>query len=293
MAAAVACVALSSGAVRADSLTDVLGPRELAVGEARRAESIGALATRLNPAGLSLNRRLVFEGSYGYRSSDGAHVVAATACDSTVPVPGCFYYNYLTADPEIGGADFKRRVHEFGVAASRSLTPQLSLGTNLRWFDYNSNLAGEEDASGVALDVGVNFKASSSVSVAAVGYNLYAAESQQYPRGAGGGVVVRPGGGALSIAFDGVWDLETEEDEQTGRYGGGIEYFLTAEGGQAGYPLRLGMVYDNSLDGTFLSGGVGFASQKVGLDVGARRQVGGEGDELMFIAALRVFGPTQ
>ena len=54
----------------ADSLNDGLGPREISVGESMRADARGALATTLNPAGLALNRELVFEGSYGYRPGD-------------------------------------------------------------------------------------------------------------------------------------------------------------------------------------------------------------------------------
>src|SRR5678809_1533055 len=49
---------------------DALGPREVAVGEALRANATGASAIGMNPAGLPLNRELVFEGGYGYRLSD-------------------------------------------------------------------------------------------------------------------------------------------------------------------------------------------------------------------------------
>ena len=47
-----------------DSLDDLLGPREIAVGEAMRASATGATSIGLNPAGLPLNRELVFEGGY-------------------------------------------------------------------------------------------------------------------------------------------------------------------------------------------------------------------------------------
>ncbi|MEJ7603905.1 MAG: hypothetical protein WKG01_38850, partial [Kofleriaceae bacterium] len=62
------------GNAQADSggLDDHLGPREIAVGEAMRGGATGASAIGLNPAGLPLNRELVFEGGYGYRASDSA-----------------------------------------------------------------------------------------------------------------------------------------------------------------------------------------------------------------------------
>ena len=55
-----------------DSLVDSLGPREMAVGEALRGAATGASAIALNPAGLPLNRELVFEGGYGYPLADQA-----------------------------------------------------------------------------------------------------------------------------------------------------------------------------------------------------------------------------
>src|SRR5688500_11158269 len=69
--AAVMLLGLSSRA-EAESLDDMLGPREIAVGEAMRGGATGASAIGLNPAGLPLNRELVFEGGYGYRASDSA-----------------------------------------------------------------------------------------------------------------------------------------------------------------------------------------------------------------------------
>src|SRR5262245_47321041 len=113
-------VASSTEAARASSLTDYFGPRETALGESMRADAQGSLATALNPAGLALSRQLVFEGSFGYRPEDSTSTVAASACDSTVPVPGCFYYHYFTSRPELGNVEFSRRVHEFGLATARA-----------------------------------------------------------------------------------------------------------------------------------------------------------------------------
>ena len=53
---------LGSAGAENDSQTDLLGPREIAVGEAMRGGATGASAIGLNPAGLPLNRELVFEG---------------------------------------------------------------------------------------------------------------------------------------------------------------------------------------------------------------------------------------
>ncbi|HLU68099.1 MAG TPA: hypothetical protein VKZ63_17565 [Kofleriaceae bacterium] len=280
----------STAAADASSLTDYFGPREVALGESMRADARGALATTLNPAGLGLSRQLVFEGSYGYRPGDGASVISASACDSTVPIGGCFYYHYIGAEPTLSGETYDRRAHDFGIAAARAITPRILVGINARYFDYNSNLMGEADASGFAGDLGLIVRASESVHLAVVGYNLLAEDSPQYPMAVGGGVTVRPVP-QLGIGLDAVWNLEVEEGRGTGRYGGGIEYFLQSADMLSGYPLRAGVVHDREVEGTYLTAGVGFTSAKVAVDLGARKQVGG-GDELMVQGGLRLFGPT-
>ena len=287
-AAALFCLS-STAAADANSLTDYFGPREVSLGETMRADSHGSLATTLNPAGLALNRQLVFEGSYGYRPGDSASVVAISACDSTVVVPGCFYYHYFGAEPTLGGEDHDRRVHEGGIAAARAISSRLFFGVNARYFDYESNLVGEASSSGFAADFGITLKASSAIQAAVVGYNLLAAESAQYPMGVGAGVTIRPVA-PLALGLDGVWNLDVAEGKSTGRYGAGGEFFFRSSDQQSGYPIRAGVVHDRELEGTYVTGGLGYTSVRVGLDVGARKQVDG-GDELMVQAGLRVFGP--
>lgn len=286
---AVALVWVSStAAADANSMTDYFGPREVSIGESMRADATGSLATNLNPAGVGLTRSVVFEGSYGYRPGDSASVIAASACDSTVPIAGCFYYRYFGAEPTLEGQPFDRRVHEFGMAAARALSQRFVVGINVRYFDYETNFMEEKDSSGFAADAGFIMRVMDNIQVAGVGYNVLAKESAQYPLGVGAGITMRPVS-ALALGLDGTWDLDTEA-ERIGRYGGGAEYFLQSADRQSGYPIRAGAVYDNTLESTYVTAGLGFTSIKMGLDVGARKQVDG-GDELMIQAGLRVFGP--
>jgi hypothetical protein len=288
--AAALLILAPSGTARADSLNDYFGPREISVGESLRANAQGSLATTLNPAGLALTRQLVFEGSYGYRGDDSASTVAASACDSTVPVAGCFYYHYFTAKPEIDGVEYSRRVHEFGVAAARAISRRMSVGLNARYFDYKSDLTGEADSSGFATDAGLTLSLSDAIQAAVVGYNLLAPNSRQYPMAIGAGIVLHPVE-QLSIGLDGLWNLDLPDGESgTGRYGGGLEYFIPSGDQQIGYPFRFGTVYDHQLGSTYITGGLGLTTMKIGVDVGARKQVGG-GDELMILGSLRLFGP--
>jgi hypothetical protein len=146
--------------------------------------------------------------------------------------------------------------------------------------------------SGFNWDIGSTVRLTETANLAVVGYNLWGAESAQFPRGVGAGFLIRPTP-ALAASFDAVWNLDVPEDESTGRYGGGLEYFLTGKNGMVGYPLRAGAVHDVGQEATHLTAGVGFASMKMGIDVAARRQVAGGGDELLVTAAIRLFGPRQ
>jgi hypothetical protein len=286
---ATAMMALVPGTrASADALTDFLGPRELAAGESMRADARGSLATTLNPAGLALNRELVFEGSYGHRFGDGANLFSASGCDSTVPLPGCFYYRYLRTSPEATAMEQNLRIHEGGATLARRFGAQLSVGVNLKYFDYESE-SGLDD-SGFAVDAGAVVHPVPILSLAAVGYNLVGAATPQYPRAAAAGVTLRPLP-SLGMGFDALWNLDTEADQSTGRYGGGLEYFLSTSAGQIGFPIRLGALHDAGQDSTYLTAGAGVMSAKLALDVGARKQL--SGDEIIIQASLRVFGPRQ
>ncbi len=269
----------------ADSLVDNLGPAEVGVGEARRAAAIGALSTRLNPAGLPLSTELVFDGGYGYRPDDSASIFELAACDSTNAMPGCFYYTYVGAEDPTMSTGSKMRAHEGGLTLSRALSPKVIIGAGLKY--YSVHEGDMSLGSGVNWDLGATIRLTDTLNVAAVGYNLYGARSVQFPRAVGTGAMLRPAD-KLALSFDAVWNLD--QTGATGRYGGGVEYFATTSSGAAGYPLRVGLIHDVSDKGTYLTGGIGFTTMKMGIDLAARREVAG-GKELLVTAAIRIYGP--
>jgi hypothetical protein len=279
--------ALAGGSARADSLSDLLGPREIAVGEARRAGATGASAIGLNPAGLPLNRELVFEGGYGYRATDTASLVTVSACDSTNAMPGCFFYDYAGSNPELGDMTMRRTTHVVGTALSRMLVPRILIGATGKYYWFSSDMAGETDASGATFDVGATLRLTRMINLGASAQNLWSTEeSPQFPRAVGGGFYAHPVP-SLALSFDARWLLD---GERTARYGGGAELFLRTSGGQAGFALRGGGLRDNGLDATYVSAGLGYASIRWGVDVAGRREVDG-GDETMVLGSLRIFGP--
>jgi hypothetical protein len=275
---------VSAPPARADSPTDFLGPRELAVGEAMRADARGGTAITLNPAGLALSRELAFDATYGYTGGGAtdAHLASISGCDSTVPVAGCLYYRYHL-EP---GDGTRSRVHEVGSTASRAFGQSAATGLTVKYFDTAG--PGEDD-SGFAVDAGLVVRVVQSLRIGAVGYNLVNGGAVQYARAVGAGITVQPLP-TLSLHADGLWQLEREDDEgSTGRYGGGAEYFLSAGNQQVGYPLRLGAVHDVAGDATYVTGGLGIMTTTVALDVGARKLL--DGDEITVLASLRIFGP--
>ncbi len=283
-------VALTAGSVRADSLVDNLSARSIGMGETMRGSAHADLSISLNPAGLALSRQLVLEASYGYRPVDNASRVSASACDATVPMPGCFYYQYFGASPEVGEAGASRRVHEAGSVFARQISDVVFAGLTVKYFDYSTSVPGEEGSSGFALDLGTVVRAGDHVEFGLAGYNLLAEDSPQYPRGLGSGVTFRPVN-QLAVAVDGVWNFDAEEGEGGGRYGLGAEYFFTTPDGQSGVPIRAGGIYDAGRDGRFLTAGTGYVTRRAGIDAGLRYQLG-DGDELIMLVSLRLFGPA-
>lgn len=281
---AVTC-ALGITHARADHLDDQLGPREIAVGEAMRAGAIGAIAIGLNPSGLPLNRELVFEGGYGYRTSDSASLVSVSACDSTNAAPGCFFYSYAGSHPDLGGMELSRSTHVGGMALSRMLVPRVLLGGTVKYFRTSSDVPGEEDAKGFTFDLGATVRLTERINLGVSGQNLWSTEeSAQFPRAIGGGVLARPIP-MFTLSFDSRW--KTEGDGGA-RFGGGAEYFIRLR--DMGIPLRAGALHDNGLDATYVTGGIGIATMRFTIDVGARHEIRG-GDETVILASMRLFGP--
>lgn len=273
------------GVARADSLQDLLGPREIAVGEAMRGGATGASSIGLNPAGLPLNRELVFEGGYGYRASDSASIVGVSACDSTNAAPGCFFYDYASSSPEVDGMSGLRTSHIAGVALSRAVVPRISLGATAKYFRFSEQMEGVDEvkAKGFSFDLGATVRVTELINLGVSGQNLWGDDSAQFPRAIGGGVLARPIP-TLALSFDSRW----KTDGKGARYGGGGELFVRA--GEYGFPIRVGGIHDGELGSSYVTGGIGLANMKWGIDVAARRGVSGS-DETLILASMRFYGP--
>lgn len=273
------------GVARADSLQDLMGPREIAVGEALRGGATGASSIGMNPAGLPLNRELVFEGGYGYRASDSASIVGVSACDSTNAAPGCFFYDYAGSSPELDGMSATRTSHIAGISLSRALVPRISLGATAKYFRFSEQMEGIDETSdkGFSFDLGAMVRVTDMINLGVSGQNLWGEESEHFPRAIGGGILARPIP-TLALSFDSRW----KTDGKGARYGGGGELFIRA--GNNGFPIRVGGLHDSGLGSSYVTGGIGLANIKWGIDIGARRGVSGT-DETLVLASMRFYGP--
>jgi hypothetical protein len=280
----------AGGLVHADNDADILSPRSLGMGESLRAAASGSLATTQNPAGVALTKSYVIEGGYGYRPEDHSNIEAVSICDSvTSRVGACLAYNHLSADLTTAGQGDRSR-HELGLTVATPLGESFALGVTQRYVSYTEEPTGglaNNSHDGYMLDAGMTLKLMPTLAVAAVGYNLIGNDDAQYARALGFGMAfnVAP---TFLIAADGRYDFAAEN----GRYGGGAEYVFSGADGQQGVPLRLGYVYDAGHGTSYLTGGLGFMTPRVAIDVGARTQVAGPGNEFMIQAGLRLFLPN-
>jgi hypothetical protein len=297
LASTVIVLGTVAGTARADvphtgnALDDLIDPRSVAMGEAGRGTATGESSIGLNPSGAASNHELAVEVDYGYRLSDSASLVTASACDSTNAVPGCFYYHYTGASPDsIPGTHTHSGLHVFGSTLSYPLTPNVAFGTGLKYYHFDSDDLAETGGmpsttvDSFAFDAGLTAHLGSMLSIGAAGYNLIG-PSAEMPRALGGGIYVRPVS-MLTLAFDSRWLIFN--GDHSARYGGGVNLMLSPSGGQMGVPISGGVLHDDDLGVTYLSGGLGLTTMGFGLDVTARFAVDGPKDTEI-LASLRLW----
>src|SRR5690606_27461006 len=96
------------------------------------------------------------------------------------------------SSPELGGMSLSRRTHMGGMSLAYPVSPRVFLGTSLKYFNFDSDVMSEDKASGFNWDVGATIRVSELVSLGVAGYNLYGADSPEFARAVGGGLLARP-----------------------------------------------------------------------------------------------------
>jgi len=300
--AALAALLLCTGAASADSaLEHGFSARSLGMGASLRGAATGSAAA-LNPAGAALVKAYAVEGSYGYRADDGETQLNASAADSTTRVAMNIYYAYAGAAADImmgtGLGQLDRTRHEIGAATAIPVSDRFALGLTPKYTRANATVYDPAaqttttvvDKSRFNLDVGGVVALAPRLTLGVVGYNLLAHDTD-YPRAVGGGLAFGFGQSAL-LSLDGLVDLTSSKDAGAGsekrvRISGGAELVLANQ-----YPIRGGAIWQSFDGSTYLTGGVGYQSPRVGLDLAIRQKVRG-GDETAGLVALKFYLPTQ
>src|SRR5258708_20335129 len=118
--------------------------------------------------------------------------------------------------------------------------------------------------------LGTTIRSSVEIKIGGDVYNLNGGANPKFPRAAGVGIFARPMP-VLALSFDARWKLV--DGDHSSRYGGGAELFLHTSNGQIGYPIRVGALHDSGLGTTYISGGLGLAGMKLGIDLAPRPPV--------------------
>ena len=277
---------------------DLQGTRSIAMGGALRASPTGESAILLNPAGMSLLRNYIVSGLYQFRVSDEASLVNAAVVDSaTNRIAAGLFYSFSHANPTrtlalAGGGAFALEdtimTHEAGIALAYPFGTYLHIGLITRYVNISveqlENTPPEaqlEDIDTVTMDVGAIVCPFDSLRIAVVGYNVIPVEGYAFPIQLGLGISYAFGSKFLA-EFDTVLDFSREETVAAS-YHGGVELFVASL-----VALRAGFQHDTVREASYASGGVGFITKKVGVDLAVRQMVDG-GAETLLAVSIRMF----
>ena len=286
------------GGTSAAAAQDLWGSRSLAMGGTLRAAPSGDAAVLMNPAGMSLTRAFQINGTYQWRASDSASMMNVSVVDSiTTRVAAGLYYSFVRGTPSrtlalAAGGTFDLNetstTHELGLALSYPIGKIIHIGVTNKYGRVEiEQPEGTPDpfkdggGQGYTMDVGAVFTLIPNLNIAITGQNLVAIHPQHYPRLLGLGVSYALGTTFLA-EFDSVLNFSAPDSPKASYHGGG-ELFLGSS-----YALRAGVMHDTYREATYVTGGLGLVSSKVGLDAALRQMVRG-GAETTVALALRVF----
>lgn len=246
--------------------------RTLAMGLGARASAANTSAVAVNPAGLSIARQYQVESSAMYEPQASRVSVGGTVTDSfSGPVHAGAHFRYVHGNgySEHGGFDGR-------IALAVPIGTALGLGLTGRymsfWREGEPNVRGPF-AEGFTFDAALRVSPVPGLHIAALGHNLLDVGSPLVPRQVGGSLSYTIDT-MVTLAFDGLAELGTYRYRNgnirpEGQFGGALEVFAE------GVPIRAGYVYDTGRGQHLLSGGLGYTSPEVGIELSIRQQVNG------------------
>ncbi|MCA9670059.1 MAG: hypothetical protein KC503_30900 [Myxococcales bacterium] len=277
---------------------DLTGARSMALGGALRAQPAGVAGPLLNPAGLSMARMYSISAIYQYRGSDQASQMNAAVIDSvTAKLAAGLFYSFTHASPErtlaLPNGAYKLEetlnTHEVGLSLAYPLGNIAMIGVTGRYVNKQGTLPDDAptglstaDVSRFTMDVGGLVRLGQLFSVAVVGYNLIAVGDRDFPRSLGLGAAFTPAP-VLSLMFDSVIDFSSDPEKAKASFHGGAEVFLAKM-----YAIRGGAMHDMLRRASYVTGGLGLVSRRIGVEFGLRQMVDG-GSETLVSFQLQLF----
>jgi hypothetical protein len=244
------------------------GARLLGFGEAQRALTTQNDSIYVNPAGLALGSVYSVELGYGDDFLKSKRMLNASVVDSQAgPIAGGLAYTYSQMrPPDFSTPDERYKGHRVELSLATKVAEGAAIGVTTRYINFDHYLNGTKDNAGgvseLTMDVGLQWRVISGLSLGAVGYNLTNPKTTQAPISWGAGVGWEIG--SLSIEGD------VRYNAQKGRplFSGGAGYVL----GDV-VPLRAGVSYDRHSGAISLSAGIGLILDRFAVDVGYRQEL--------------------
>jgi hypothetical protein len=265
----VVLAALASGAARADpppagGVTDLIGPRALALAAATGVAS-GNDGIFVNPAAVAARRRYSVEPLFATDRRGGTTVgqyLGASVVDSlSAPMTASLAY--------VRPVDGAERGNLLVGGLAGAVMEKLYLGVQARYLGLERTTAtGTEKIGGVTADAGLFWEVGDLVSLGVSGYNLVPIGHRRWvPRSVGAGLAV---GSDTSFRVMADWHADLDRDpngKTTNRYAAGAEVLL---GNMA--PVRAGLERDETLGTSWWSLGAGLVTPTgAALDVGYKQ----------------------
>lgn len=258
--------------------------RGMAMGLGARASATSTSGLAYNPAGLSIGRLYHVETGAGYEPQSGRFSAGGSLIDShSGPVNAGVNFRYVHGNEQNGHGGFDGR-----VALGVPIGDHFALGLSGRYVSFwrEGQTESTPFVEGITFDAAVRVTPMPGLHIAALGYNLLDLGSPLTPMQAGGSVSYTIDG-RITLAVDGLADLSTWRHADgsirpEALVGGAFEYF-TGE-----VPIRAGYIFDSGRDAHFVTAGVGWMNQQLGVDMAIRQQVTGEMNTWL-IATFRYF----
>jgi hypothetical protein len=246
--------------------------RGMAMGLGARASATSTSGLAYNAAGLSIGRLYHIESGVFYEPTASRFGLSGSVIDSySGPVNMGVNFRYLHGNGQDGHGGYDGR-----LAIGLPIGDSFAIGVTGRYVSFWRE--GQEGASpwaeGITFDASIRVTPIPGLHIAALGYNLLPMASWLTPMQVGGSASYTIDN-RFTIAVDGLADLGTWQHADgsirpEALVGVGGEYF-TGE-----VPIRAGYAYDSGRDAHFVTAGVGWMNQQLGIDIAWRQQVTAE-----------------